>query len=114
MRSDTGCSTAAHGVELTDDGRHFLAHAYLIESAVADAQNMPRLAEADGDMLLAAMSTLVGYFLPEHIHRLSTLQPELQTQTLIESRQRLWLTTGHTLAHPAQVILADVAEEPLM
>ena len=76
-------------MELTDDGRHFPAHAYLIQSAVADAQNMPRLAEADGDMLLAAMPTLVGYFLPEHVHRVSTPQPELQTQTLIESRRRL-------------------------
>ena len=60
-------------MELTDDGRHFPAHAYLIESAVADAQNMPRLAEVDGAMLLAAMSTLLGYFLPEHVHRLSKL-----------------------------------------
>ena len=114
MRLVTGCSTAAHGTELTDDGRHFLAHAYLIESAVADAQNLPRLAEVDADMLLAAMSTLVDFFLPEHVHRLSTLQPELQTQTLIESRRRLQLTTGHTPTRRAQVILADVAKEPLM
>lgn len=139
-----------HGMELTDDGRHFLAHAYAVESAVADAQNMRRLADVDGDMTLAATPTLVGYFLPEHIHRLSGLHPglriamleldrrsieagllagqfdiamvvtsnvtdpALQTQTLVESRRRLWLPTGHPLASLPEVGLAEVAREPLM
>lgn len=140
----------SHGMELTDDGRQFLAHANSIEAAVADAHNMPRQADVAGNLLLAATPTLVGYFLPEHIHRLSGLQPglciamreldrrsieagllagefdmammvtsnvtnpALQTQTLIDSRRRLWLPTGHRLAEQAQVSLAEVAREPLM
>ncbi len=72
----------AHGMELTDDGRHFLARAHAVEAAVADAQNMPRQAEVRGEMTLAATPTLVGYFLPEHIHRLSSLHPGLRIRML--------------------------------
>lgn len=67
----------SHGLELTDDGRHFLAHAYSIEAAVANAQDMPRLADVGGALVIAATPTLVAYFLPEHNHRLSGLHPGL-------------------------------------
>ena len=66
-----------HGMELTDDGRQFLVHAHAIEVAVANARNMPRAREIAEDITLAATSTLVGYFLPEHIHRLRGLHPGL-------------------------------------
>lgn len=69
---------AAHGMQLTEDGRHFLAHAHTIEAAVADAHGMPRLGEVDAELLLAATPTLVGYFLPEHVHRLAGLHPALR------------------------------------
>lgn len=137
-------------MELTDDGRLFLEHAYAVEAAVANAQHIARPGEASGEMTLAATSTLVGYFLPEHIHRLSGLHPALnigmleldrrsieagllegrfdiamlvtsnvtnpalKTQTLIESRRRLWLPAGHRLAGESPVSLAEIAREPLM
>lgn len=121
----------AQGMQLTDDGRQFLAHAYAIEAAVSGARSMQRRGDASGELLLAATPTLVGYFLPEHVHRLSTLHPglridmleldrrsieagllanefdiammvtsnvtnpALETQTLIDSRRRLWLAAGH-------------------
>ena len=69
---------AAHGMQLTEDGRQFLAHAHAIEAAVSDALSMPRLDDVGGELLLAATPTLVGYFLPEHIHRLSVLHPRLR------------------------------------
>ena len=140
----------SHGMELTDDGRRFLAHAYAVEAAVADAQNIPRQGQVSGELLLAATPTLVGYFLPEHIHRLSGLHsglrigmleldrrgiedgllagkfdiamlvtsnvtnPDLKTQTLVDSQRRLWLPAGHHLAGESEVSLAEIAKEPLM
>jgi len=67
----------AHGMVLTDDGRQFLPHAYTIEGAVDAARNMPRPAEIGGTLTLAATSTVIGYFLPEHVHRLRNLHPQL-------------------------------------
>jgi DNA-binding transcriptional LysR family regulator len=67
-----------YGMELTDDGRLFLAHAHAVEAAVNLARNIPRPAEASGNLTLAATPTLVGYFLPEHIHRLAGLHPGLR------------------------------------
>ena len=140
----------AHGMVLTDDGRQFLPHAYTIEGAVDAAHNMPRAAEISGTLTLAATSTVIGYFLPEHVHRLRSLHPRLtitmrelertrieagllarefdlavmvtsnvdnpdvRTQTLVESRRRLWVAPGHPLARRDEVALADVALEPLM
>ena len=79
----------SHGMELTDDGRHFLEHAYAVEAAVANAQNIPRQGEASGEMVLAATPTLVGYFLPEHIHRLSGLHPGLHIGMLELDRRSI-------------------------
>ena len=72
----------SHGMELTEDGRHFLAHAHAVELAVANAQNIPRQGQVSGDLLLAATPTLVGYFLPEHIYRLSGLHAGLRIDML--------------------------------
>lgn len=72
----------SHGMELTEDGRHFLAHAHAVELAVANAQNIPRQGQVSGDLLLAATPTLVGYFLPEHIYRLSGLHSGLRIDML--------------------------------
>ena len=67
----------AHGMELTDDGRQFLPHAMAIEAAVERAHNIPRKQEVGGTLTIAATTTVVGYFLPEHIQRLSELHPQL-------------------------------------
>ncbi len=140
----------AHGMALTDDGRQFLSHAMAIEAAVERAGNIARSNQVAGELTLAATTTVVGYFLPEHIQRLSELHPHLKisvreldrrqieagllhgdfplallvtsnvsdatihTQTLVDSRRRLWLASGHPLLRKPQVSLIDVAQEPLM
>ena len=140
----------AHGMALTDDGREFLSHALAIETAVERAGNIARSKPVAGELTLAATTTVVGYFLPEHIQRLSELHPHLtisvreldrrqieagllqgdfplamlvtsnvsnaaiRTQTLVDSRRRLWLASAHPLLRKPDVNLADVAQEPLM
>ncbi len=140
----------SHGMELTDDGRQFMSHALEIESAIEKVGNIARSDEFAGDITLAASSTVVGYFLPEHIHRLSELHPRLRisllerdrpqimagllagefplallvtsnvqdpgirTQTLFDSRRRLWVAAGHPLLQQQEVHLTDVVDEPLM
>ena len=64
----------AHGMALTDDGREFLSHALAIETAVERAGNIARSKPVAGELTLAATTTVVGYFLPEHIQRLSEPQ----------------------------------------
>lgn len=140
----------SHGMELTDDGRQFLSHALEIEAAIEKVHNIARTNEFTGEITLAASSTVVGYFLAEHIHRLSELHPRLQisileldrqqimtgllagdfplallvtsnvrdpgirTQTLFDSRRRLWVAAGHRLLHQNEVHLVDIVDEPLM
>lgn len=139
-----------HGMALTDAGRRFLVHARAIEAAVDASRNLALPTDVKGMLTLAATSTVIGYFLPEHVHRLSNLYPRLQitmreldraqieagllkgqfdlavlvtsnvrnpairTQTLVESRRRLWLAPAHRLSRLASVGLADVAREPVM
>jgi len=82
----------AQGMVLTDDGHQFLAHAYTIEAAVDAASNMPRPTEVGGALTLAATATVVGYFLPEHVHRLSNLHPRLDIA--IRELDRVQIETG--------------------
>lgn len=67
-----------HGMALTDAGRQFLTHARAIEAAVDAARHVARATDVQGTLTLAATSTVIGYFLPEHVHRLSSLYPRLQ------------------------------------
>lgn len=67
----------SHGMELNDDGRQFLPHAMAIEAAVERARNVARPDQVGGELTIAATTTVVGYFLPEHIQRLSELHPQL-------------------------------------
>ncbi|WP_454695880.1 LysR family transcriptional regulator [Achromobacter aegrifaciens] len=71
----------AHGVTLTHCGRTFLNHAYNILASVDEALRMPAAAEeVSGRLLLAASYTVIGYFLPYHLQRLSQLYPRLDIQ----------------------------------
>ena len=71
----------AHGVTLTHSGRGFLNHAYNILSSVDEALRMPSAAEdVSGRLLLAASYTVIGYFLPYHLQRLSQQYPQLDIQ----------------------------------
>jgi len=67
-----------HGMALTEEGRQFLTHAHAIEAAVDAARALPLPTEVGGALTLAATSTVIGYFLPEHVHRLRSLYPRLQ------------------------------------
>lgn len=72
---------SAAGVTLTGTGRGFLNHAYTILSSVDEALRMPDTAEGiQGRLLLAASYTVIGYFLPYHLHRLAQRQPQLDIQ----------------------------------
>ena len=72
---------SAHGVTLTHSGRGFLNHAYNILSSVDEALRMPSAAEdVSGRLLLAASYTVIGYFLPYHLQRLSQQYPQLDIQ----------------------------------
>ena len=76
-------SRQSHGMELTDNGRHFLTRAYAILAAVEDARNMPQqIAPVTGELTLAATYTVMGYFLPDHLQRLSLLYPALHIRML--------------------------------
>jgi DNA-binding transcriptional LysR family regulator len=70
-----------HGMVLTDAGRGFLGHAYGILANVEEAM---LLGKRDGDvagrLTVAASYTVMGYFLPGHLHRLAALYPQLEIQ----------------------------------
>lgn len=66
------------GMELTDTGRRFLNHAYTILSAVDEALKVPGLqGTVAGSLSVAATFTVIGYFLPYHLQRLSQLYPQV-------------------------------------
>lgn len=72
---------SASGVALTETGRGFLNHAYNILSSVDEALRMPSAdGRESGRLLLAASYTVIGYFLPYHLQRLSQLYPNLDIQ----------------------------------
>lgn len=72
---------AASGVTLTNTGRRFLNQAYTILSAVDEAMRIPNLESTlTGTLALAASYTVLGYFLPHHLHRLAALYPLLTIQ----------------------------------
>ncbi|MCJ1886762.1 LysR family transcriptional regulator [Pseudomonas sp. LA21] len=69
----------AQGMTLTDNGRHFLNHAYSILRSVDDALNSPLPdTQLNGSLNLAASYTVMGYFLPHHLQRLAQWYPDLR------------------------------------
>ena len=69
----------AHGVELTDAGRAFLAHAYTVLGAVDDALRLrDRENQIDGSLSVASSYTVLGYFLPHHLQRFASRYPNVQ------------------------------------
>lgn len=78
------------GVELTDSGRRFLAHAYAVLSAVDDALHMPAAADAvEGRISLAATYTVIGYFLPAHLRRFEQLHPGIRVDLFEMNREAI-------------------------
>ena len=83
-------SRQSHGMELTDTGRLFLTRAYAILAAVEDARNLPQqIAPVSGELTLAATYTVMGYFLPDHLQRLSLLYPAIRIRMLELDRETI-------------------------
>jgi DNA-binding transcriptional LysR family regulator len=82
----------SHGMELTDDGRAFLEHAVQIDAAVNRVGQLGRASAVEGRLKLAATTTVLGYFLPEHLQRLHELHPQLELQ--VEELPRAEIETG--------------------
>ena len=67
---------SAHGMEMTDAGREFLASAQDILAKLEKAKNLThRRSTIEGVISIAATYTVIGYFLPYHLDRLGHLYP---------------------------------------
>lgn len=70
---------SAHGMEMTDAGREFLASARDILEKLDEAKKLTRQhSSVTGVISLAATYTVIGYFLPYHLDRLAHLYPGLE------------------------------------
>ena len=70
---------SAHGMEMTDAGREFLASAQDILTRLDEAKNLShRRSTAEGVISIAATYTVIGYFLPYHLDRLAHLYPGIE------------------------------------
>lgn len=70
---------SAHGMELTDAGREFLASAREILEKLDEAKKLTqRHSTVSGVISLAATYTGIGYFLPYHLDRLAQIHPGLE------------------------------------
>lgn len=71
----------AHGMELTEGGRRFLASANRILTTIDEALTTSLATEElSGTLSVAASYTVLGYFLPRHLERLEKRYPNLQIQ----------------------------------
>ncbi len=69
---------SSQGMGLTNSGREFLAASREILEKVDEAKRLvKRRSEVSGQITLAATYTVIGYFLPYHIDRISRLHPGL-------------------------------------
>ncbi len=81
---------SSHGVDLTEAGRNFLAHAYDILAKVEEAMRLPAAtSEALGTLTIATTYTVIGYFLPFHLQRLRRLHPNLIFKVREVNRQAI-------------------------
>lgn len=81
---------STQGVILTDNGRHFLNHAYSILAVVDEALTSPLPDDnVQGVIRLGASRIVMGYFLPYHLARLSHQYPNLTIELFEQSRVEL-------------------------
>ena len=79
---------SAQGMELTNAGRELLAAAYEILAKIEEACNLGHQASsASGSLSIAVTYTVMGYFLPFHLDRLSRLHPELKISVFEMNRE---------------------------
>ncbi|KIN63540.1 LysR family transcriptional regulator [Sulfitobacter noctilucicola] len=80
----------AQGMDLTKDGRQFLHAARDILERIDAAHEFDRGSnEVTGTLTVAASYTVIGYFLPYHLGRLSQLYPRLDIQIVELNRQSI-------------------------
>ncbi|ARM90909.1 MULTISPECIES: LysR family transcriptional regulator [Rhizobium] len=74
-------SRTTQGMELTASGRQFLSHAYEILSKIDEAMHLNFIdSDIQGELVVAATYTVIGYFLPLHIERMRRLFPKIRVQ----------------------------------
>jgi DNA-binding transcriptional LysR family regulator len=80
----------AHGMELTPAGREFLFHAYDILNKLKEAMavTVPS-SDLEGQLNVAATYTVLGYFLPHHVDRLSRNFPRLEINLFELTREAI-------------------------
>lgn len=70
---------SAHGMEMTEAGRDFLASAREILAKIDQAKQVTqKQSPVKGRISIAATYTVIGYFLPPHLDRLKQLFPNLE------------------------------------
>lgn len=80
----------AQGMELTEAGREFLHSAREILEKLEAAQQLDqRNSDVEGTIKLAASYTVMGYFLPFHLSRLTQLYPRIDIQIVELNRQAI-------------------------
>jgi len=80
----------AQGMELTSSGRQFLSHAYEILAKIDEAMQLNFInTDVEGELVVAATYTVIGYFLPMHIERIRRLFPKLRVQLYELNRESI-------------------------
>ncbi|WP_142781715.1 LysR family transcriptional regulator [Agrobacterium sp. T29] len=78
------------GMELTAPGRQFLSHAYEILAKIDEAVHLNFIdSDVEGELVVAATYTVIGYFLPMHIERMRRLFPKIQVQLFEMNRDAI-------------------------
>ncbi|MCR9255798.1 MAG: LysR family transcriptional regulator [Alphaproteobacteria bacterium] len=80
---------SAKGMTLTGAGRQFLATGYEIVAKVDDSLRVADTLGLQGSLKIAASYTVIGYFLPAHLYRLSRAMPDVTLQVREMTRQTL-------------------------
>ncbi len=110
---------SAHGMSLTEAGRHFLNRAYGVQRSVDDALNSPLPGlRASGRLRVAASYTVIGYFLPHHLQRLGHWHPDVTIDIYEQERSAIeeGLLTGQydmAVVLTANLIHPDIVSETL-
>jgi len=79
-----------HGMELTSSGRQFLAHAYEILAKIDEALHINFIdSDVEGELVVAATYTVIGYFLPMHVERMRRLFPKVRVQLYEVNRESI-------------------------
>lgn len=107
------------GMNLTEAGRRFLASGYEIMAKVEDSLQARETSALTGKLDLAASYTVIGYFLPMHLERLSRTLPEVRLNLREMSRAALEdaLVSGSIdmgVALTSNISNPDVASETLI